>query len=119
MDIDLLWAGGAVAALILFGLFLGPTFWTGVIWVGAGTFLLGLGTLAYQCLQAIHDGYWARWDFRKALAAIGFGNLSPSSGGTDGVIQWVMALPMGVGLISTGFLIAWIGIVGKTAANQR
>ncbi|MGH6974597.1 MAG: hypothetical protein ACRED6_08220, partial [Stellaceae bacterium] len=80
---------------------------------------LGFGMLAYQCLQAIHQGYWAGWEFREALEAIGLGNLSPNSVSVDSVVQWIMALPLSAGVIGTGLVIAWIGMVGKTFAQER
>lgn len=119
MSADLLWAGSAVVALILFGLFLGPILWRGVILLGAVTFLLGLGTLVYQCVQAIHAGYWTPWEFGETLATVGLSDLSSSSDGTGSVVRWIMTLPIGLGLAVTGFLIVWIGTLGKSAAQGR
>jgi hypothetical protein len=119
MNADLFWASGAFAAMILFGLFLGPIFWSGIIWIGAITFLLGLGALGYQCLLAIHNGYWVDWQFREAFDAVGLNNFSWNGTTSNSVIRWIMALPFGAGLIGAGFLIAWVGMVGKNAATVR
>lgn len=105
--------------MIAFGLFLGPIFWAGIVWLGTAAVLAGLATLAYHALLWLLDGTWTAWSFGAALAAAGIVNLSPSTANPDGIVLSIMALPGALGLVGAGLLLGWIGSAARTAANKR
>lgn len=70
--------------LIAFGLFLGPIFWTGIVWLGNAALFAGLAALAYHAALWLLDGTWTGLSFGAVLVAAGLADLSPSSGGPDG-----------------------------------
>jgi peptidoglycan biosynthesis protein MviN/MurJ (putative lipid II flippase) len=102
-----LWAGIAAIVIILFGLILGPIFWAGLYWLGISTIAAGLATVAYQVLVRLSDGYW--------LGITGDGSASSS----NGIIPWIVALPIGLGLVLLGSGLGWVGIVGQAAVRRR
>ncbi len=110
---------GAAVVVIVFGLILGSIFWTGVYWLGVSTVAAGLATIAYQVLVRLSDGYWLSWTVRDAVAALGFNDTGSTSSGTNSIIPWVVALPIGLGLILLGLGLGCIGEVGQAAAARR
>ncbi|HYL33954.1 MAG TPA: hypothetical protein VEU53_12490 [Stellaceae bacterium] len=106
-------------AVLLFGLFAGPKFWVGVAWLGGCTVVVGLGTLAYQGLALLRVGYWTGGNFRPALAMVGLDRVSFSQSEFDSIVQWIASLPFAAGIILTGFLVIWIGMIGQIATLDR
>ncbi len=108
----------ALAAL-LFGLFAGPKFWVGVVWLGGCTVVVGLGTLAYEGLALLRVGYWTGGNFRQVLAMIGLDRVSFSQSEIDTIMQWIGSLPFAAGVILTGFFVIWVGMMGQVATLDR
>lgn len=105
--------------LIAFGLFLGPIFWTGIVWLGNAALFAGLAALAYHAALWLLDGTWTGLSFGAVLVATGLADLSPSSSGPDGVAQAIMAFPVALGAIGAGLVVMGIGSAARAAANKR
>ena len=121
MNAELLWvwAAAAIAAVVLVGVFWGPRYWAGIAWIGRLVLVVGLGTLTYQVILSFQAGSWVDWQFGEALATVGLGNFPENWDDADSLLRSVVRLPMGAGIMGTGFVIACIGTVGKAFAPPR
>ncbi|MGB8180768.1 MAG: hypothetical protein WCF13_00195, partial [Stellaceae bacterium] len=64
-------------------------------------------------------GYWTGGNFRQVLAMIGLDRVSLSQSEIDTIMQWIASLPFAAGIILTGFLVIWIGMMGQVATLDR